>query len=410
MLSNPYWTNNVSTLYHADARTIPLADASVHCVVTSPPYWGLRDYGLKGGIGLESTLWEYIENLVAVMREVRRVLRDDGTVWLNLGDAYWGGKGASSSTSEGHARRTSPTLQKDYHHVNAKGYTRPADRRDQGFLPKTLIGQPWRVAFALHDDGWILRSAIVWHKVNPMPESVQDRPTSAYEMVFLLAKQGRYFYDQEAIRQPNTDGSLERLRNVNTGTTRRDASTDDSGIVAWHERNNGTGLLSGANARNVWTIPTQGRRDAHFATFPDELPRRAILAGTSEKGVCSECGAPWKRVTEPINDYKRQSIENSKYDHTTQGGNMLGTLQARRTAGLKDNGAWGNKTTGWQPTCECAAPTVPAIVLDPFVGSGTTVAVAQQLGRRSVGLDLNMDYLAIAKRRVENITLPMQLE
>ena len=234
-MTEPFWSNGIATLYQADAREIPLPDASVHCVVTSPPYWGLRDYGLgeweggdaecdhviverpafdgyskastpmwrnrnsepvnycrcgavttPAGIGLEPTLGEWVRDLVAVMREVWRVLRDDGTVWLNLGDAYAG-------SGKGHAE----------HHANpglSKSFSRNGDTRqftDDALPAKNIMGQPWRVAFALQDDGWILRSPIVWHKPNPMPESVTDRPTSAYEMVFLLAKQSRYYYDAE---------------------------------------------------------------------------------------------------------------------------------------------------------------------------------------------------------------------
>ena len=185
-----YWSNGVATLHQADARAMPLPDASVHCVVTSPPYWGLRDYGLQDGIGLEPTLGEWVANIVAVMREVRRVLRDDGTCWLNLGDAYTGG--GRGSHDRGDAMQGS----------NPGSKVEPLPMWSHGLPAKNLMGQPWRVAFALQDDGWILRSAVVWHKPNPMPESVTDRPTNAYEMVFLLSKQGRYFYDAEAMREP----------------------------------------------------------------------------------------------------------------------------------------------------------------------------------------------------------------
>ena len=157
------------------------------------------------------------------------------------------------------------------------------------------MGQPWRVAFALQDDGWLLRSAIVWHKPNPMPESVRDRPTNAYEMVFLLAKQGRYFYDAEAIREGHDDkaGPVSRFGNVTAEPFEKPDGVRGDFAKGIREYN-----PAGRNARNVWTIPTQGRPDAHFATYPDELPRRCILAGTSERGVCADCGAPWVRVTE----------------------------------------------------------------------------------------------------------------
>ena len=473
----PWWTNGVSTLYRADAREIPLPDASVHCAVTSPPYWGLRDYGLgqwtggdsecgherqeskadnvyyesvkqtipggwrqnKGemppmgichcgaiqqaaGIGLEPTLGEWVQNVVAVMREVRRVLRDDGTCWLNLGDAY------SSNPSNG--RGGGSTLGGGSPHLSGSN-------RDGSGLPlKNLMGQPWRVAFALQDDGWILRSAPVWHKPNPMPESATDRPTSSYEMVFLLAKSGSptfwthqdgygsrtkpapdyrmvngkqmnmwrahdYFYDAEAVREPYAKSSVRDKRdNVNGHRRERDftGAVDNGGT------NLGGNRHGGANLRNVWTIATQPRKDAHFATFPDALPRRCILAGTSAKGVCGECGAPWARVVERID----KGYDGSKYGEravevsTATGGTAKSTLGS-------SNGklTGGRETLGWQPTCGCNAAVMPATVLDPFVGSGTTVAVAQGLGRRGVGLDLNEEYLGIAAKRIGVVSLPL---
>ena len=219
------------------------------------------------------------QNIVAVMREVKRVLRDDGTCWLNLGDAYASGTkgtGGNSPKQNSHPGSFSPE---------------PIRIDMEGLASKQLMGQPWRVAFALQDDGWILRSAIVWHKPNPMPESVRDRPTNAYEMVFLLAKSGKYFYDAEAVREKSAyDWQAHNTKY--DYTTKPVAERNDDG------KRPTSGNGTGANARNVWTIPTQGRPDAHFATYPDELPRRCILAGTSERGVCADCGAPWGRQTE----------------------------------------------------------------------------------------------------------------
>ena len=440
-----YWTNGVANLHHVDARQIPLDDKSVHCVVTSPPYWGLRNYGLGSwsggeaecehranpdsdadgtyheahaatipggwrqsggevnptgrcgkcgatqapdGIGLEPTLGEWVENIVAVMREVRRVLRDDGTVWLNLGDSY--SSGASSGFRAGSGRADG--IVTDASPRNRNGVNFP------GLAPKNLIGQPWRVAFALQDDRWILRSAIVWHKPNPMPESCTDRPTSAYEMLFLLSKQGRYFYDAATVREPLTGGAHARRKDGShryVADRGKDANdTRDS----WQDSYQPTA----ANARNVWMIPTQGRPDAHFATFPDELPRRCILAGTSEKGVCAECGAPWERET--------------KKEMVSQHGNNRAEAYTNRdrfdgAKGIANSGhvpaRFNIQTLGWQSTCGHEAGTVPATVLDPFVGSGTTCAVAQALGRRSIGLDLNPEYLDIAAQRIGAVTLPL---
>ena len=265
-----------------------------------------------------------------------------------------------------------------------------------GLPAKNLIGLPWRVAFALQDDGWILRSAIVWNKPNPMPESVRDRPSSAHEMIFLLSKSPRYYYDGEAIRTPQGPEYANRkgTRPPNPKGERPDAPHTHADL------NNGEprpwSLPGGANARNVWTIATQPRPDAHFATFPDEIPRRCILAGTSEQGVCAECGAPRERVVE-----KRPSVGHLGND----------SPDGNRRNGYGGQHEWDSYqrpgTTGWRPTCDHDADTVPATVLDPFVGSGTTVAVAQALGRRGIGLDLSTEYLDIARKRIEAIPLPL---
>ena len=417
-MTSLYWSNGVVQLHQADARCLPLPDASVHCVVTSPPYWGLRNYGLAGGIGLEPTLAEYVDNLVAVGRELWRVLRDDGTLWLNLGDAYAGsGKGMNADGTDGGS--------------GAKQITNNGSigvQRLSAALPaKNLLGLPWRVAFALQDDGWILRSAITWSKPNPMPESVRDRPTSASEMIFMFAKQGRYFYDADAIRRPYSPATIQRVSqpsfNDQTGgpkdyggnrsarrglenlkervdKQRGHSRTHDGFNDRWDAMTRAEQQSNGANARNVWEIATQGRPDAHFATFPDELPRRCILAGTSEHGVCSECGAPWARIV----DVHYENPSNS----TTNGPRSV--ERRHETAGFEKRLVRKTTTTGWRPTCDhYDAPRVPATVLDPFIGSGTTAAVAQSLGRRAIGVDMNEDYLGIASRRVGAIIMPMAL-
>ena len=236
----------------SDARRIPLADGSVHCVVTSPPYWGLRAYGGDPGmIGLEPTFEEHLENLVEVFREVWRVLRDDGTLWLNYGDAYFGGKGASNNTSKQLAGRTSETLNAGQHYVNKHGGMRPLDRPQANFKPKDLLMMPARVAMALQADGWWLRSEIVWHKPNPMPESVTDRPTSSHEKVFLLTKRPRYFYDADAVREAyaprraSKDGKL--INDMASGMS----GQREKAFKPRPEKHPG-----GANLRNVWKVPT----------------------------------------------------------------------------------------------------------------------------------------------------------
>jgi DNA modification methylase len=243
---------------------------SVHCCVTSPPYYGLRDYGVEGQIGMEATPDAYVAELVAVFREVRRVLRDDGTLWLNLGDSYTGSANAGSE-------RTRTCNSKP----NATDRNLPA-KRGAGLKPKDLIGIPWRVAFALQADGWYLRSDIIWAKRNPMPESVTDRPTKAHEYVFLLTKSARYWYDAEAVAEKQTsDGprvDKEHLNNQYGYAVNR----LDAGVYHGRCGQKGDGTR---NRRSVWTIPTQRCSEAHFAVMPPELIKPCILAGCPYGGV-----------------------------------------------------------------------------------------------------------------------------
>jgi len=243
-----------------------LPDQSAHTIATSPPYWGLRDYGVGGQIGLEKTPEEYVEKLVEVFREARRVLRDDGTLWLNLGDSYaasGGHRASGASARVGNTRRGVANL--------GTTYVPP------GLKPKDLIGIPWRVAFALQADGWWLRSDIIWAKSNPMPESVKDRPTKSHEYIFLLAKSSKYYYDQDAIREPAING--ERFH----------GGYDGSGIInktaARNGRVNPNNRTLYRNKRDVWTVPTKPFKGAHFAVFPPDLIRPCILAGCPPGGI-----------------------------------------------------------------------------------------------------------------------------
>lgn len=321
-------------------RLRDLPEASVQCCVTSPPYWGLRDYGTRrwfdadpgcthqdliehkphhpgqveqtkwksaeaagkgqtatthscrqcggwyGQLGLEPTFQGYIQHLVAVFEEVRRVLRPDGTLWLNLGDSY-------------------------------------AGPHTEGLKPKDLIGIPWRVAFALQDAGWWLRSDVVWDKPNAMPESVRDRPTKSHEYVFLCTKSEHYYYDPDAIKEPKR--------------VRYESSEDEAR----------------RNKRTVWPINYKPFKGAHFAVFPPGLPETCIKAGTSEKGACSECGAPWSR----------DGVE-------------------------------------WKRPCSCEGELVPCLVLDPFAGSGTTLMIAKGLRRDFLGIELSEYYINLANERI----------
>jgi DNA modification methylase len=298
-----------------------LPDASVNCCVTSPPYWGLRDYGVPGQLGLERTPAEYVARMVELFREVRRVLRDDGTLWLNLGDSY---------AHNGPCGGGSPVAKRDHAGLDQEPY-RMTDKAKQkqmayrvppGLKPKDLVGIPWRVAFALQADGWYLRSDIIWHKPNPMPESVTDRPTKAHEYLFLLTKSERYWYDAAAVRENRqTAGN----RYVGARYKGRVGGHGTSGSLQRYEA---SGLqpsaTEGRNRRTVWNIATKPYAGAHFATFPPALIEPCILAGCSAGGT----------------------------------------------------------------------------VLDPFAGAGTTALVAQKHGRNSIGIELNPEYVRMAKARV----------
>ena len=235
-------------IVNANALHIPLADESVQCVITSPPYWGLRDYGVDGQLGLESTPEEYISNMVQVFREIWRVLRPDGTLWLNLGDSYAGSGGAGGD------------------------YNLPA---------KNLIGIPWRVAFALQADGWYLRQDIIWHKPNPMPESVHDRCTRAHEYIFLFAKSSRYYYNADAIVEPAVGGHSATAASFRRGSGKRSIPILP-GKAATHRLSRPDVRYNGPtrNRRSVWTVATRPYRGAHFATFPPELIEPMVLAGS----------------------------------------------------------------------------------------------------------------------------------
>lgn len=312
--------------------------ASVQTCVTSPPYWGLRDYGVDGQIGLESTPEEYVARIVDVFREVKRVLRDDGTLWVNLGDSYAGSgpSGASyqSTTTiarKGKTRDGNFAISKT---LSERGLTY-ADKKPippPGLKPKDLVGIPWRVAFALQSDGWYLRSDIIWAKPNPMPESVTDRPTKSHEYIFLLSKSERYYYDAEAVKEPCESGPSDinkmleqRFRIGGKHKVLMDPYSKASASTNIGQRRS-VGDPSGRNRRTVWTIATTPYKGAHFATYPRALVEPCILTGSREGDT----------------------------------------------------------------------------VLDPFGGSGTTAAVALSLGRRAVLCELNADYADLIRERIES--------
>mgnify|MGYP001559225411 CR=1 FL=1 len=359
-----------------------LPASSVHCCVTSPPYWGLRDYGVEGQLGLEATPELYVAKMVEVFREVRRVLRSDGTCWLNLGDSFAGG-GCGSRDPE----RWPKQSRNDHMATHQKKHS--------GLKNKDLIGIPWRTAFALQADGWWLRSDIVWAKRNVMPESIADRPTRAHEFIFLLTKSETYFYDHEAIKEPAVSTAPAGNRN---GFRRDESISKGQG----HEGLDHLRALR--NKRSVWSVTTKPFKGAHFATFPPDLITPCIQAGASEGGACAACGAPRRRLVEkgalaPV-------VAPSELDR-------FGTGEAgvhRKIGGAYNEHLRQNptRTVGWAPTCRHTdvAGITPTVVLDPFFGAGTSGLVAQWLGRRFIGIELNPAYAAMAAARIEAEPLP----
>lgn len=359
----PYWISPDKTqsvkLYQGDVVDIlrRLPAQSVHCVVTSPPYWGLRDYGNDKTVEIGSEKlhdclgWAKGVNCgechVCVMRnvcaQVHRVLRNDGTFWLNYGDSYaqpgrWGGELGLSFKQRSNMGTLAQCTKKNPH---------------TGLPSGNLTGVPWRIALALQADGWILRQDIIWAKPSPMPEPVRNRCTKAHEYIFLLAKRSWYYYDSEAIREDSTTTytSEDFLPDSDKD---KDGDAKIAAVGASRANRSPDPINNGRNKRGVWSIASKGYPGSHFATFPQKLIEPCILAGTSEKGCCAQCGCPWKRITK---------VEQS------------------------------DTTIGWEPTCECNAGTVPCTVLDPFIGSGTTCVVSARHGRHSIGIDLSEKYL-----------------
>lgn len=472
-----------------------LPDDSVHCVVTSPPYWALRDYGVEGQIGLEATPAEFIATMVDVFEEVRRVLRPDGTCWVNMGDSYaGGGNGGGGSFANDGIRAAKPGTDKN---VAARTGDRGAN---SGLKPKDLCMMPHRLAIALQDAGWWVRQDICWSKPNPMPESVRDRCTKAHEYIFLLSKSERYYYDADAIREPvvgdpdhprnrfdtkdyEVPGQKPQKRlsrapgNVNPPKGQAAFEAGDerhrtkAGLLAYAQKQRGVGFGHGTDAqargrgrvtkqqipsgwatgtdrkhdelagnfsqsrtltngkhskldeqspgrrmvenvararaesgshdamfgatrnkRSVWTMATHSFKEAHFATFPPELPETCIKAGTSEAGCCSECGTQWVRDTEVsyVNPGNR----------TTNG--PRSTERRHETAGFDLRLERVTKTLGWRQACKCpSSDPVPTTVLDPFFGAGTTGLVADRLQRNCIGIELNPVYAEMARKRIQ---------
>lgn len=307
--------DKINKIYIEDCREglAKLPDECIQCCVTSPPYWGLRDYGVNGQIGLEKTPEQYTDSLVQIFAEVKRVLKSDGVLWLNLGDAYWGsGKAGSSS---GYKARHKEFGKKSVRDTSCFGM--PTNYKHESLKPKDLIGLPWMVAFAMRKAGWYLRQDIIWHKPNPTPESVTDRCTKSHEHIFLFAKNPKYYFDNEAIKTPAKGKSVHDILSM---PVRK--GIDNPYINAFRGKTRGPYLT--ANRRSVWPINTKPFKGAHFAVFPTEIPKLCILAGSREDDM----------------------------------------------------------------------------VLDPFMGAGTTAVAAKQLGRNYIGFELNPEYVSLAEKRL----------
>lgn len=407
-----------------------IPDETVQVVVTSPPYYGLRDYGGgKEEVGQEDTPDAFVARLVAVFRKVRRVLRKDGVLFLNLGDS-WCSTAPGTQGDPLHARGILAGVREEV--AQARARTRPST--PAGLKPKDMIGIPWRVALALQADGWYLRQDLIWSKTACMPESVTDRFTKSHEYIFLLSKSERYFFDHVAVREPVAASTRSRLaQNVagQKGSDRVPGKTNGAmKAVGSSERRNRRsvgaiklrGLGNLRSRRSVLVISPKGFKGAHFAVYPPEIPEIAIKAGTSAHGACASCGAPWRRRTgRPckecgafiptqgkacgacgyVNDWKAErgvSAALAAEEWSTPGRATPRKLGASGKQGAVP--AQAQLDQGWESTCRCATSSVrPCVALDPFGGSGTTSLVAERLGRDSIYIDLNPDYLALAIER-----------
>lgn len=400
-------------ILNGDCRQLlqTLPDQSVHCVITSPPYFGLRDYGHGDQIGLEATPTEFIATMVTVFDEVWRVLRDDGTLWLNLGDSYAGSWGA-----QGQINAKNPTRQRQIKNAPRKT-TGAGTIRESHLKPKDMMGIPWRVAFALQANGWYLRQDIVWAKPNPMPESVRDRCTKSHEFLFLLTKSEHYYFDAESIAEDVVKtgtpahlaagkGLYQNERHSPQYLSRPSAGKDD--LSPDRKRNGADGTAASfrhispkRNKRDVWTVAVRPFQDAHFATFPPELIEPCVLAGTSAHGVCRQCGAGWERVVDRELVPTAKAVTTAVVDARDAGADANDQGSNRQKDGHRNGMAYATETTGWSPTCACGdASVVAATILDPFGGAGTTGLVADRHKRDAILMELNPEYAALAQRRL----------
>ena len=346
-----------------------LQDESIDCIVTSPPYYGLRDYGIEGQIGLEETPEKYVEKMSEVFKELKRVLKKTGTFFLNIGDTYGG---------------------------SMQGYG-VKDPNMFNIMPKCLLMIPERLAFTLIQDGWILRNKVIWHKPNHMPSSVKDRFSNSWEYVYFFVKSRRYFFDLDSVREPHTSTPPKPNYRRNPNDKARSSTLTPRSPTSLISYN-----LSGKNPGDVdfWSITTRGFHEAHFAVFPEKLIERPIKAGCPQ-WVCSKCGRPRERIIE-IN-INKNNVPN-KWKSTYRGKVELEGSQTKRSVSelFKESLSKERKTIGFTK-CDCNAPFISGTVLDPFMGSGTTGVVAKRLGRNFIGIDINPEYIEMAKKRIEQV-------
>lgn len=450
--------DRINTVVCGDAMTVmaTIPDAVFQAVITSPPYWGLRNYETEpivwngdpecehvwgeslelhdvreetthgktrttdrfygdksrrfdgnhqkhtsgkfcsscaawlGSLGLEPTPELYVSHLVQIFREVWRVLRNDGTLWLNIGDSYWGGKGKSGYELPHEAEERREKGETIQHGYQVPGYRdmRPSDGSHPVLKPKDLVLIPFRLALALQADGWWIRSDIVWHKPNPMPESVTDRPTKAHEYVFLCSKSKKYYYDSDAIRESNANP---KRTNYAPGPRAYAEGNTEQCNDSRTRRNNGFEAYAkgkvciGRNKRTVWTVNTQPSSIEHYASFPEKLITPMILAGSSHK-ACQHCGTPWVQVREKVGKFQRRWSKN----------NANGSPYNKQSSMQYAN-------AGRIPTCSCPDNngSGKSVVFDPFMGAGTVGVVATELGRDYFGCDNNPEYVKMAETRIK---------
>lgn len=517
---------------HALTVLKDLSDESVHCVVTSPPYYGLRDYGTPpqiwggnefcdhvfieevytrrsndnkgnlgfekqrtnmgtlrrdnpvrhgfcihcdawlGSLGLEPTPELFIKHLVLIFREVWRVLRKDGTCFVNLGDSYWGGKGKSGSQGKEHQQlrvENGLSFSSPQAHVGGKNKTRPTDSRHPVFKPKDLMMMPHRVAIALQEDGWWVRQDIVWSKKNPMPESVKDRCTNSHEYIFQLAKSKKYYFDHYAISEdcsPNTNLRISKNllpnRTPRKGVDSKGGNQGKGGIPIvslktllgdsqYNVKNNSSFAsavkfpVARRNKRSVWTTTIPKNNTNHFATFSTRLIEPCILAGTSEKGCCADCGAPYKRITKKEFPSRHSSRPQTRraFEIAESGGLTEKHFNAIRSIGFQDAGqsqllytGFGNNaeetqkladeakrvlggyfrefllgevvSNGWQKTCKCLTDEIaPCVVMDIFNGTATTGESAISHKRSYIGIELNPKDIKNSQEKLSKVQVKL---